>query len=119
MRSVASCLVLILVLAGPAAAASLQIVSPQNEETVHDNTGRVPVRVQGKVPEGARLRVLLDGRPFGEAQRTDAFTLEGVERGQHELRVVLLDASGRELEASQPVVFYQWQASARFPNRRK
>ena len=105
-----------------AAAASIVIESPGNEETVHDNLGRVTVsvKVPGAEPAsaGIRLRPMLDGKPFGDVQRTPTFRLEGVERGTHTLQVQQLDGSGSVLAESKPVTFHMWQASRLFPGRK-
>ena len=115
--------VLMLVVAAgmaPAAeAASVVIVSPRSEETIHDNAGNVAVTVI--VDDGAQdapLRVLLDGRPYGPLQHTRSFTLTGVERGEHTLQVQLIDAAGEIVASSDAVKFYLWQASRLFPGRK-
>lgn len=125
--AVSVCLVLSLLTSGDLAAqqpgVAVTISSPQNEETIHDNTGRVPVTVAitGGEPlaAGGSIRALLDGKPFGPAARAAAFALEGVERGEHLLRVEVLDAAGTIIAVSEPVKFYMWQASALFPSRKK
>jgi len=102
---------------------AVKISSPQNEETIHDNTGRVPVTVAitGGEPLGAggSIRALLDGKPFGPAARAASFVLEGIERGEHLLRVQVLDSAGTVIATSEPVKFYMWQASVLFPSRKK
>lgn len=112
--------------AGNAAAqgtpATIGITSPADEETVHDNTGRVPVAVTldgDALPTGGAIRVLLDGAPLGPARTTATFALEGVERGEHTLQVQLLDASGNVAASSPTVKFYMWQASKLFPGRKQ
>lgn len=102
--------------------AAVIITRPQAGETVHDNTGAVPVEVTvagGVLTAGQRLRVLLDEKPYGAEQRAPAFVLQGVERGEHQLRVELVDAKGTVLGASSPVTFYMWQASSLFPSRKR
>jgi hypothetical protein len=103
------------------AAPTVAILSPQDQETVHDNSGRVPVRVavHGDALQNGSLAIELDGRPVGGPRRSASFTLQGVDRGQHSLRALLLDATGREVAASQPVTFTLWHASVLFRNRRK
>ena len=112
--------------AGTAAAqgapASIGITSPADEETIHDNTGRVPVAValdSNALPTGGAIRVLLDGAPLGPARTTASFALEGVERGEHTLQVQLLDAAGNVAASSPTVKFYMWQASKLLPSRKK
>lgn len=103
--------------------ATLAIMSPASEETVHDNTGQVGVTVVvddgGALAQGrAVLRVLLDGALFGAGQRGLSFRLEGIERGTHTLQVQLVDRDGKTVAASAPVTFHMWQASALFPARK-
>lgn len=101
---------------------SVVITRPQAGDTVHDNTGAVPVTVSvkgGVVPAAHVLRVLLDGKTYGAEQRTLDFVLQGVERGEHNLQVQLVDAKGTVVAASAPVTFYLWQASSQFPARKR
>ena len=97
----------------PAAAATIVIASPAHEETLYDNTGNVAVAVtiQGAAPAGARIRVLLDGRPYGADRRSSSFTLTEVERGEHTLQVQLVDPAGSVIASSPTVTFYLWRAS--------
>ena len=102
--------------------ATIEISSPQPEETIHDNSGSVAVTVavrNGRVAAKLlRFRVLLDGETYGPIQDSPSFTLSGVERGEHALRVELLDSSGNALASSPSVTFYMWQASRLFPGRK-
>ncbi|HEY7741952.1 MAG TPA: hypothetical protein VIA19_02810 [Burkholderiales bacterium] len=101
----------------------VSIVSPRNEETIHDNTGRVAVTVAIRngdaLAAGGAIRVLLDGKPFGPDARASSFALEGLERGEHRLQVQLTNAAGAVIATSEVVTFYMWQASALFPSRKK
>ena len=102
-------------------ALGIAITSPKNEETIHDNTGSVPVSIamQGSgLPEHSSIRVLLDGRPYGAARYGASFTLEGVERGEHTLQAQVVDAAGKTILSSDTVTFYMWQASRLFPGRK-
>jgi hypothetical protein len=110
-------------LAAQQSGVAVSISSPQNEETIHDNTGRVPVTVAitggDPLAAGGSIRTILDGKAFGPAVRAASFALEGVERGEHALRVEVLDAAGTVIAASGSVKFYMWQASVLFPGRKK
>jgi hypothetical protein len=102
---------------------AVRISSPQNEETIHDNTGRVQVTVAitggDPLAAGGSIRTVLDGKAFGPAARTASFALDGVERGEHLLQVQVADAAGKVIATSGTVKFYMWQASALFPSRKK
>jgi hypothetical protein len=97
----------------------LAIVQPAGEETLHSNEGRllVQVDVEPALADGDELVVLLDGEPVARAAIT-TFEFAGVERGEHEVEVQIVDANGNAVVASQPVTFYMWQASRLFPSRR-
>jgi hypothetical protein len=126
-RTLLICLCAVAVTAAPSIAQDtahgISIVSPRNEETIHDNTGRVAVTVAIRngdpLAAGGAIRVLLDGKPFGPDARASSFVLEGLERGEHRLQVQLTNATGTAIATSEVVTFYMWQASALFPSRKK
>lgn len=109
-------------LAAQDAAVRVSIVSPQSEETIHDNTGRLAVTVAitngDPLAAGGSLRVLLDGRIFGPGARATSFAVEGIERGEHLLQVQVVDAAERVIASSESVKFFMWQASRLFPSRK-
>jgi hypothetical protein len=99
--------ILMLVLAVPvglwllvssASAADIEIFKPRNEETVHNNDGNVTVEVMA---------------------RGLTFRLRNIERGEHTLQALIVDERGYVVTRSQPVIFFMWQASRRFPSRVK
>lgn len=108
--------------AARADAATITINSPQPEETIHDNNGAIAVAVVvrngGAARDALRFRVLLDEQPYGPIQHSLSFTLAGVERGEHTLRVQSVDAAGNAIASSGTVKFYMWQASQLFPGRK-
>jgi hypothetical protein len=100
---------------------ALIITRPQHDETIHDNSGTVPVAVslQGvSLGGGARLRVLLDGKPSGADREGLIFTLDNVERGTHALQVQLINEKQGMVAESPVVTFHLWQASALLPSRK-
>ena len=104
-----------------AQAPAVTISQPQAEQTIHDNTGAVPVAVTMRgaaLGADVYLRVLLNGKPYGGDQRSPEFTLTDVERGAHALQVQLVDAKQNVLATSAPVTFHMWRASALFPSRK-
>jgi hypothetical protein len=103
----------------PGGYASVAIVQPANEETVHDNEGNVSVQVavSPRLAPGDRIVLLLDGRPVSQQPGT-TLALSGVERGTHTLQAQVVDTNGATLAASQLVTFHMWQASRLFPSRK-
>ena len=122
----ALCCVVALVLAHGAATAqdpvTVRILSPVSGETIHDNDGNVPVRLElsgrGTVDAYGRVRVLLDGRSYGADRERASFMLENVERGDHELQIQIIDRAGETIATSAAVKFLMWRASALFPGRK-
>lgn len=100
---------------------AITVTAPQAAETVHDNNGTLAVEVslQGAaLTDGRRLRALIDGRPFGGDQATVRFVLNDIDRGEHTLQVLLLDAKGVVITTSVLVTFHMWRASALSPLRK-
>jgi hypothetical protein len=98
--------------AGAAAASPVSykcaVTSPADQQTI-TNTDAVAVGAQ--VEPGLRadtpIFVMLDGRMLTD-QPTDAlqFTLKGLERGEHNLSIVVRDAGGKVACASPAVTFF-------------
>ncbi len=101
---------------------TLRLVRPAPAETIHDNSGTVPVEVTLqpalRAEAGHRFRVLLDNALQPGAWATTRFSLPQVDRGAHTLQVIVTDRGGDELARSAPVEFHMWQASRLFPGRR-
>jgi hypothetical protein len=100
---------------------AVRIVSPAEDETVHDNSGNVAVTVSVSPPldvkAGDRILLLLDGRAVASGGMT-RFELKGVERGTHDLQAQVAAPDGSILGASTIVAFHMWRASRLFPGRR-
>ncbi len=88
----------------------IAILQPQQDETIWNNTGNIPIAVQ-LVPElqtslGHQVVLEMDGDFIGEGQSSPQFQLTNVDRGSHSIRVLVLDADGRKLSMSSPVTFH-------------
>jgi hypothetical protein len=105
-----------------AGAAPIAILSPAQQDTIHDNSGNMAVEVKAEPPidprEGTSIRLLLDGKPAAPDSRGMSFTLQGVERGQHRLQALLIDPQGQTTAVSDTVYFTMWQASVNAPPRK-
>lgn len=96
------------------ALSSLRIVRPTQGETIHDNSGTVPVEwavEPAAAGLGLNFRLVLDGQPLSGLQAGSRFILQGVERGEHTVQVTAVDRNDKELATSNKVTFYLWQAS--------
>ena len=101
-----------------AGAVPIRIIAPLQNDVVHANEGimRVDVELDPAIDQAARgVRILLDGKPAAPDALANSFTLEGVERGEHWLQALLIDAQGRTLQVSDTVFFTMWQASVNNP----
>lgn len=97
--------------AGPDDGAPLnaKILSPVPDETFRNADGTLAVSVQlpQPLPEGHGLLYLLDGSPQNEQPtRNLNFTFEGVERGEHLISVITVDARGTEVGRAAPVIVH-------------
>lgn len=105
----------------PTRYSALSIVAPKKEQTIHDNTGKVPVEVALQPPldtkAGHRLQAVVDGSVLSGSWTTTRFSLQQIDRGTHRLEVIVTDSAGKELARSAPVEFYVWQASRLFRQR--
>lgn len=95
---------------------TLTVTAPKPEETLRDATRKLPISValSQPLPPGAGLVYLLDGR----AQNTPpidstSYTLDSLDRGTHLVAVAAVDARGKELARSAPVIVHMKPPSAR------
>ncbi|GAC1451420.1 MAG: hypothetical protein PVS2B3_00140 [Steroidobacteraceae bacterium] len=93
------------------------VISPTDQQTFN-NPAAVAVSAQADPPPGsdAQIFVLLDGRMV-TGQPTDGlqFTLKDLERGEHNLSVVIRDAAGKVACQSGAVTFFVRQSSVLSP----
>ncbi|WKE65495.1 DUF4124 domain-containing protein [Gallaecimonas kandeliae] len=99
---------------------AISIASPGEEETVRDNEGRLQVDVQVApgMERGQRVQPFLDGQPFGPARTIPAFELKDIERGEHKLKIQLIDHDNKILAESKERTFFMHKASALSPARK-
>ena len=98
-------------------AADIEIFQPKHEETVHNNDGDVTVEVMALLDAGYTIRLLIDGERAAPDSRELTFRLRGIDRGEHMLQALILDERGYVVNRSQPVTFFLFHASSRFPSR--
>ncbi len=89
---------------------SLRIVTPEADDVILANDGRIPVVVElgDTLRPGHRMVILLDGE---EVARGASATLTDVRRGSYSLQAVIQDQQGRELAASESIPFHVRQHS--------
>lgn len=87
----------------------LAIVLPENNGTIRDAIGQVPVQVALQpallTKEGDIIVVYLDGQLAAQGSGT-AFILNNVERGSHSLEAAVLSEKGQSLIRSSSITFF-------------
>ena len=91
----------------------VEIVRPTNNSTIRDNTGSIHVsgRIKPVFKQGLSIQLLLDDTPYKAPQTHSMFALRDIERGEHQIKLVLLNAKGKVIASSKPVTFYMHRAS--------
>lgn len=105
-----------------AAPLSVSILSPGPDETFRtdDRVLPVSVRMNQPLPEGYGLLYMLDGTAQNsKATRALNYSLEGVERGEHMVTVVTVDASGKEVARAAPVIVHMKPPTVQLTQQRK
>lgn len=71
----------------------VSVLEPGPDAVLRDNEGKITVsaRIQPALGEDHQVRLLLDGTPVGAAGRATDWSLQDVERGEHNLRVEVFD----------------------------
>ena len=102
-----------------AASYSVTITSPADETSFPMGPGNFSVNATVAPSPGgsARLQLFIDGAPWGEPQQSTTWALTNVFRGQHDLTVGVIDASGAQLAGSPPIRVFVHRPSINFRNR--
>ena len=99
----------------------LSVVSPSPEQTFRGDDRQLRIQVQSErpLPEGYGLLYFLDGSPQNRsATRQMSYVLEGVERGEHLVSVAAVDAKGREVARTPPVIVHMKPPTVRLTQGR-
>lgn len=84
------------------------ITSPANESTIAMGPGNFAVSASTTPPlsRAERLVLLVDGQPYGAAQTSSSWFVEGALRGPHDLVVQRTNRQGKTIALSEPVRVY-------------
>ena len=87
---------------------NIAILSPEHNQTIHENTGTVYVtsRITPRFESGLTIQLFVDGQTHGPASHDSTFAIKDVERGEHTLQVKLLNNKNQIIAVSQPYVFF-------------
>ena len=100
----------------PTIAYTLSISSPQSEQTIRDNEGRISVQNQLSpaitAEDPAQLVLYVDGNRYGCSTASLSCEATNVERGAHQLRSELVSQSGKILASSESITVYLFRVTA-------
>jgi len=96
----------------------IAITQPENEATIRDNTGSVYIsgRVKPVFKHGLKIQLYLDGQPYESTQTHSTFALRDIDRGEHQIKMSILDDQGKVIATSSPVTFYMHRTSVNTAN---
>ena len=97
---------------------TFRIASPKDEQTLptgYAGNVQVELAIEPALRDDHRVRLLVDGQISQSALHTEVFMVTGLERGEHQLSVELLDADGRVRHRSEPVTLFVQRASVNLP----
>ena len=89
------------------------ISHPEDNATIRDNTGSVYVSggIKPIFKRGLKIQLYLDGKPTQEPQTHSMFALRNIDRGEHQIRMELIDEKGKVIASSKLVTFYMHRSS--------
>ncbi|SQG00781.1 Penicillin-Binding Protein C-terminus Family [Paucimonas lemoignei] len=91
----------------------LRVLVPEPDATVRSTPGDLIVTVTSDpaLQPGHSYQLLVDGAPSAAPGRSPVFPLQNVDRGTHQLSVVILDENGRVLERTPNQPFHMQRIS--------
>jgi hypothetical protein len=96
----------------------IQIDQPTMNATIRDNTGSVYVagRIKPIFKKGLKIQLYLDGKSYAPPQLHSIFVLRNIDRGEHAIKMKLLNEQGKVIALSKPITFYMHRASVNKAN---
>jgi len=96
----------------------VEITQPENNATIRDNTGSVYVsgRIKPIFKRGLKIKLYLDNKPYQQPQTHSMFVLRNIERGEHQIKMDLIDDKGKVIASSPSVTFYMHRATVKKAN---
>ncbi len=91
----------------------ISINIPKNNATIRDNSGTIYISggIKPRFKPGLEVQLLLDGESHQKPQKHSIFSLRNVDRGEHQIKMLLLDEKGKVIASSESVTFYMQRAS--------
>ena len=91
----------------------VEINQPKENATIRDNTGSVYVTgsIKPIFKQGLTIQLYLDNKPYEKPQPHSMFVLRDIDRGEHIIKMKLLNEKGKVIASSNPITFYMNRAS--------
>ena len=92
---------------------TVQIIQPQDQETIRNNQGYIPVmiRIEPELKPGDQIQLVLDGKPIGKPQHELVFSLNSIDRGSHTVAAQVLNDKGEVLITSEAITVFLFRPS--------
>ncbi|MDN3653716.1 DUF4124 domain-containing protein [Thalassotalea ponticola] len=95
----------------------VEITQPEDHATIRDNSGSIYIagRVAPLFKRGYQVRLMFNGQQHGEPQTRSVFILRDVDRGEHKIKLELLDDTGKVIASSNERTVYLHRARIKRP----
>ncbi|NMP17179.1 DUF4124 domain-containing protein [Thalassotalea sp. Y01] len=90
----------------------VEISQPEDHATIRDNSGSIYIsgRVAPVFKRGFSVRLIFNGEAYGEPQTRSVFILRDVDRGEHKIKLELLNNQGKVIASSKERTVYLHRA---------
>ncbi len=96
----------------------IKIINPDQEASIRDNTGSVYIagEIQPTLKTDQKIQLYLDGKKYQKPRSKPVFILQNVDRGEHQIKMILLNNLGKVIATSKVTTFYLFRISKIKPN---
>jgi hypothetical protein len=96
----------------------VEINQPKQNATIRDNTGSVYVTgsIKPIFKQGLNIQLYLDDKPYEKPQPHSMFVLRNIDRGEHIIKMKLLNDKGKVIASSKSITFYMHRSSVNKAN---
>jgi len=86
---------------------------PLDNTTIRDNTGSVYISgsIKPIFKHGLQIQLILDNKPYLKPQAHTLFSLRNINRGEHQIKMQLLNKKGKIIASSKAITFYMHRTS--------
>jgi len=86
---------------------------PKDNSTIRDNTGSVYISgsIKPIFKRGLKIQLIVDEKPYLKPQTHTMFSLRNIDRGEHKIKMKLLNEKGKVIALSKAITFYMHRTS--------